>query len=292
MNKRDGREKVFIPLFSALAFGLYPAATQLAYKHGGNASFVIIVTTFARAFALLLFCLIRKKRCIPERDSWRTVICGGFFQAISAVSLLGSLLFLPGPVTMTIFFTHTILLLFYLVLRREMKLTVSTALTTIVALIGVSLVVDVWHNTNSVQWQGVGLAMIASIATMSRLYVYGKQLHMSDPAVVGAQAFSVAALLTTCIAFISTPTSPTSLGGLLGVALSCLSLIFGTFTMFYGIAAAGSFRYSLTIKIEPAFTAMFSWLVMDQTLVSTQYMGILLVIASLIVYQLVEVGSR
>lgn len=185
-----------IAVLAAIAFGLYPAAAKMAYADGANASFVIIVTTFARAFALSLFCLLTHKPILKSEGAVMLALSGGFFQAISIFGIIGSLAYLPGPVTITIIFTHTIMLLLFMAYRGEVTLTPLALITTLAALFGVSLVVDVWTNAHNLSLPGIALALLASIATMSRLYVFGKQVQQAEPAVVGARVFGCAALFT------------------------------------------------------------------------------------------------
>lgn len=279
---------VTITILSAIAFGLYPAAAKMAYANGANASFAIIVTTFARALALALFCLATAKPLSPTLHERRTVISGGFFQALSIFGIIGSLAYLPGPVTIIIMFTHTIMLLLFMAYLGELKLTRVAVLTTLSALLGVSMVVDVWHNFYNLSLIGVSLALLAAVATMSRLYVFGKQVQNTDPAVVGARVFSVATVFTLLLVPVIPPLPPTTSTGYLWIALCCLSLVLGTFGMFYAIAKSGAFKFSLMIKLEPVFTALFSLLIANELLNSYQYIGMAVVIGSLVSFQLLQ----
>lgn len=58
--------------------------------------------------------------------------------------------------------------------------------------------------------------------------------------------------------------------------------------MFYAIAVSGAFRFSLTIKLEPAFTALFALAISGELLNPHQYLGIALVVGSLIAFQLLQ----
>ena len=275
-----------ISLFAAFAFGLYPAAAQMAYKEGANSTFVILATTFSRAAALSAFCFFRNLPILPRSGQWASAWTGGFFQSLSIFGIIGSLVFLPGPVTIVIIFSHTILLLFFLGLKGEEKLGPFVLAVTALALFGLSLVVDVWNHLERVDYRGVGLAFLAALATMSRLYVFGRQTLEDHPAVVGARVFSFAFLFTLLLPAFFAVELPTNAAGYSWTALCCLSLVVGTFAMFYGIALLGSFQFSLMVKLEPIFTALFSIVIMKQYLNFSQYGGIALVMGSLLVYQL------
>ena len=277
-----------VPIIGAMTFGLYPACIQAAYAEGANVSFVVITTTFFRALTLAIFCLLTSKSILPRPGDLRPFLSGGFCQALSIIGILGSLMFLPGPVTVILMFTHTIMLLFYMAYRGEIRLSTLAVLSTLCALFGVSLVVDVWHHLHNLPWIGVGLAMMSAFATLTRLYVFGKQTQHTNPAVVGAQTFLMATVCTLPLAFFMAPLPPQSWLGIAALSGSCLSLALGTFAMFYGIWLVGSFQFSLMAKLEPVFTAIFSFLILGQVLNFWQYIGMALVIGSLVAYQYFE----
>lgn len=286
------KAKHIIPIAAAVAFGLYPATSQLAYQEGANAIFVILVTTFFRAGALVCFCALSGKPLLERGVNWRPFLMGGFLQAASIFGIIGSLVYIPGPVTITLVFTHTTMLLLFMAARGEVRLDRVVVRTTLVALFGVSLVVDVFGNLNNLKWVGIGLAVVAAVVTMGRLYVFGQELKSIDPAVVGARMFSIALLFLLALLLFDGPVPPHSGLGYLAVALSSLSLVLGTFGMFYGIALVGAFQFSLLLKLEPVFTALFSWFVLSEVLNLSQYLGMLLVVASLIVNSYHEAKKR
>lgn len=283
---------LIIPIAAAASFGLYPAASQLAYQEGANAIFVILFTTFLRAASLVGFCVLSGKPLLEKGVNWRPFFAGGFLQAASIFGIIGSLVYISGPVTITIVFTHTTMLLLFMAAKGEVRLDRVAILTTLIALFGVSLVVDVFGNLGNLKWIGIGLASLAAVVTMGRLYVFGQELKSIDPAVVGARMFSIALLFLLALVLFDAPVPPNSGLGYLGVALSSLSLVLGTFGMFYGIALIGAFQFSLLVKLEPVFTALFSWFVLSEILNPSQYFGMLLVVGSLIVYSYYEAKSQ
>lgn len=284
-NRKKG---LWIGALAALSFGLYPACAKMSYDAGANSTFMILLTTFSRAFSLTLFSLLIGKRVLPNRDELPSVVSGGFFQSLSIFGIIGSLVYLPGPVTIVIIFTHTILLLFFLALKGEQRLDSNVIGVTLVALFGLSLVVDVWGHLHGLNPVGIVLAFLASFATMSRLYVFGKQTQVDHPAVVGARVFSCASFFTLGLLVFSPALPPVSGVGMCWALLCCFSLVFGTFAMFYGIALLGAFQFSLIVKLEPVFTAIFSLLISKEYLALSQYLGMALVLGSLLVYQFLE----
>jgi drug/metabolite transporter (DMT)-like permease len=196
-----------------------------------------------------------------------------------------SLLYIPGPLAIIIVFTHTLMLLFFMAWRGEIKLDVLNIMTTISALFGLTLVLDIWHLQSKTHWIGMGLAFITALSAVSRFYVYGKQTRERHPIVVGAENFLVAAILTLLVLLFQTPKLPSSMSGYAFVIVSCASIAFANFCMFYAISILGSFQYSLMAKLEPIFTSLFSVLLLKEILGLHQYFGIGLVVGSLAGYQ-------
>jgi drug/metabolite transporter (DMT)-like permease len=283
---------IIVTVSSAIVFGLYPPTIQYALREGANSSFTIIVSTFFRALSLVAFCIFQGYKVLPQRREIATYVRGGFFQALSIFGILGSLAFIPGPITIIIMFTHTIILLLFLAVTGEQKFNKLSVISTLCAFIGVSFVVNVWQGSAStLDPKGVVLAVVAAVATASRLYVFGKQVRDTNPGVVGARIFLVTFLFSLLLLLIETPTLPSSLQGLSWFGLACSSLALGTFGMFYAISLLGSFRFALLIKLEPVFTAIFSFLILKEILLPIQYIGMGLVILSLVSYQMIE-GRR
>lgn len=277
---------------AAASFGLYPSAAKLAYADGANQSFLIITTTFARAGALLLAALLEKRTLLEIYKKSGEAIWSGFLQAVSIFGIIASLLYIPGPVMITIIFTHTIMLLFLMAYKGEIRLTWLALGSTLAALVGIGLVVKVHSHFAGVHKGGLLLAFIGAIATTSRFYSFGNQVKETAPSVVGARSFAYAALFTLLLAFIQTPAAPQSPTGLYWVGACCLSLSLGSVVTFYAMSLIGSFRLSLTMKLEPIFTSMYAILLMHEILDPLQYFGIGLVVSSLLVFQYFDSRSK
>jgi drug/metabolite transporter (DMT)-like permease len=283
MNKET--RGIIITGLSAIAFGLYPSTAKLAYMEGANSVFVIIVTTLIRALFLVTICLFQKKTFQIKDKNARAILLAGFFQAGSIFGIIASLVYLPAAVTITLVFTHTTMLFLLLAYKKEADLNAITLFTTVAALFGVSLVVDLWNTQSEVSIFGLFLASLAAVATTIRLYMFGRQLEKGDPAVVGAHIFTAAFLFTLLFMFYQWPVAPISSIGYLWVIVSGLALAVPTYGMFVGISLIGSFRFSLILKMEPIFTALFAVLIVGEILKPVQYFGMALVIVSLVAYQ-------
>lgn len=278
---------LLIAVFAAVAYGVWPAAVRGMYANGANPVFALLVMTWMRGLSMAIFCLATRKPMFSSPRDIRQGITGGIFQAITLISVYLALTYISGPLMIIIIFSHTLMLLFYMAWRGEIRLDAFTVVTTAIALAGLSLVLDLWHKQPSGNWWGILLSFIGALATVSRLYVYGHQTQERHPIVVGAENFMTAAILVSFAVFYELPHAPTATGWgyalLGGVALSA-----ATAAMFYGIMLMGSFRWSLLAKMEPVFTSLFSAYFVNEVLALRQYVGIAIVLSSLTLYQIVD----
>ncbi len=178
-------------IFSALVFALYPSATRAVYENAGNAFFIILFTTFWRAFTLFGFCLIKKHSLFANKQDTKSAVINSVFQATSIIGILGGMMYLPGAIVIVILFTNTLILYLVYAFKGKEPLNVLTIMSITVALIGLGLVLNVYDNFQGIHMGGLALAFMASIATASRLYSFGNLVKTRNPAAVGAETFTL-----------------------------------------------------------------------------------------------------
>lgn len=278
-------KRVLIILSASILFGFYPPAARGAYADGANSVFIILLTTFIRGLSMAGLCLTSKQRLFANKKDAAIALRSGFIQALSIVGILWSLVYLPGPVTIILLFTSTLMLLFFMWLKGEVEVNTWLFVTTAACLVGLTFVVDLWHTKTSNDFIGYALAMLGAGATASRLYIFGKLTKSKPPMVVGAETFLCAFLFLLVLPIYQAPILPHSMAGW-GWAILCAgTLSLGSVAMFYGIAKVGPFYFSLYNKMEPVFAAIFSALLIGEILKTSQYIGIVIVIVSLVTYQ-------
>lgn len=282
----------FLAVLTAILFAFYGPSTRGLYADEGNASFIILFTTFFRAVCLWLVCIWRGQKIFTTSRACLMALVGGVVQALSIVGILGALIFLPAPVMQIILFNSTIILMFIAVAKGDTQLSVNNILTTLITFIGLTFVVNFWNAEMSYEPMGFALATQAVLATAARVYVYAEQTKTRDPSVVGAENFIVAFVLLCVLPFFQPPELPETLQGWGFTGLATVSLVAGTFGLLYSLAHIGSFRVSLILKSEAVFNAVFSVLLLGEILLWPQYAGMLMVILALTVYQLIELRRQ
>lgn len=289
MKNKNINLGILLLICAAASFGFYPSMAKLAFKEGVNQSYLIICTTGVRAIALILFAgLVQKHAFKGILDFSRDSIVSGLLQALSVIGIIASLEYIPGPVMITIVFTHTIMLLIYSACKGRLVLSTSAVATTIAALVGVSMVVDLYSNFANVNVIGVCLAFIGALATASRFYAFGELAKTIPSVIVGARALSYATLFLLCLIYFQEPRGPTSQISFFYVFGCALSLAVGSILVFYTLSLMDIFRISFILKLEPIFTSIYAIAMLGEILKPVQYLGIFLVLLSLILYEYFE----
>lgn len=279
---------ILVAIATAAVFGFYPPAARAAYADGVNPVFIILFTTFWRASSLALFCLGTRKPFFQSKKNIKFALINSVFQTASTIGILGGMQFLQGPVVITIVFSSTMMLYFFLVLSKQERLTWTTLTPMIAAFVGLSFVVNVYDKLDNFSLLGILLSFMAAIATVFRVYNYGKILKENNPMVIGAETFLFTLLLSCLLFLYQTPALPQSEEGWIWAGICAASLSLGSFGMFYGIALLGAFKFSLFSKLEPVLGAVFSVLLIGEILLVSQYVGMVIVISSLVAYQILQ----
>jgi drug/metabolite transporter (DMT)-like permease len=277
-----------VAIFSAMIFGVYPSAAKAVYADGGNIVLVVLATTFVRFIALYIVALIMREKPFPKNSQNRMAYIAGFFQALSVIGLMGGAYFLPASVVIIIMFTYSLMLLFVSVWRGDMALNIVNITATILGLVGLALVLNVFDATNTYSLVGIGLAFMAAIATCIRVYIFAKQGQARSPVVVGAEIFFIASILLIPLMIWETPQLPQTDYGFVMLAVCCASLALASFGMFYGAAMLGAYKFSIVMKLEPLFTVLFGIYLLNEFLVPAQYIGMALVLLSIISIQMID----
>lgn len=144
------------------------------------------------------------------------------------------------------------------------------------------MVLDIGSAHNADSLYGYLLALLAAVTTAIRAQIFATEGQNQPPSVVGAQSFFIASLCVLGLLLYEFPVMPESSYGYGMLMAACVSMILGTCGMFYGFAYLGAYRYSMAAKLEPICTTLFGILIVNDLLSPLQYIGIAIVVGSLI----------
>lgn len=276
---------ILIVVAGAILYGLYPPISRALYNDGANFIFVVLGLNLFRLTALLIASKPYWRYLWPSKGQRGIVLLGGLCQATSVLCIILSLKFISGPVMIIIIMTHSLMLLFYTNLTGERALDFNSLATSITALIGLTLVLNLWTAEQTTNLTGILLACIAAVAVAIRQQAFSQQSNSKHPSLIGAQTYIITATVLIIIACFYPPTLPHNPISYAWLGLGGITMSIATLCTFYAIAHLGAFTLSMIGKVEPIFTALFSVLLINEVLETSQYIGILVVIASLLVFQ-------
>ncbi len=279
---------ILVTVGAAVIYGFYPAATRGLYAEGGNAIFLTMLSLFARALVLVVYCLATQKKLFSSREHIKAGVINGAYQFMSIGCILWAMTYLPGPVVVTIMFSYATMLYLYMVIRGEEPYSMSTLGTVIAAFAGVAMVMNVFHTDGLTSIKGAAIAFVSAVVVAARIYKFGAAFKTLNPAVVGAETFICAFAFSCILPFFGPVLLPHTDMGWGWATLSSASLALGGFAALYGIALLGPFKFAFFIKLEPVFGAILSAVLIHEILGVTQYAGIALVVGSLLAYQLMQ----
>lgn len=276
---------VVTALLVACAFATNSALARMAYEGGSNAVSVLTVRTAIALVALLvLLRVMRLPFTLPLRQRL-SALALGVLLAIYSYGLLGSIQYVPLAVGLVTFYTYPLLTaLASAALGRE-HLSPITLVMLLVALYGLTLVLDLEHApANPI---GIAHALAASV-TFTALLLLSDRLrgdgdsrpitaHMLITAVI---AYVAASVVTGAFAL------PQTQLGWIGFIGCPVFFSFGFIALFEAVRLAGPVPAALVLSIEPVISALLGYLLLAQTLTSWQTVGVALVVGAIVAARL------
>ncbi|MDD3182712.1 MAG: DMT family transporter [Alphaproteobacteria bacterium] len=276
---------IAIASVATILFGMGPPFSRAAYADGANAVFMALVTMFFRGLFLVGYCRWKHLKLFESRRTLKITVTGGFFHALGMAALFGALVTLQAPIALMILYLFPLGLLLFLAARGEQKLTALLIGLVFAALLGLSFVLKVWEVDGEISWVGIAFALVAAFGVGARIFIHGKQMETQIPSIVGAENFIVAFCFTLLLVFWNMPILPQTVGGYVWAGLCALVFGLGSLLSFYGMSLTGPFFWGFFGKLEPVYAALFAALFFGEYLSSSQYVGMAIVLASLLIYQ-------
>jgi drug/metabolite transporter (DMT)-like permease len=271
---------------SALSFGSISVLTVLLTSAG-----VPLVTAMAWRYvlgALLLFGLIGigQLRSIPSQRIFQLLLIGGVGQALITYLSLYALEFIAvGPLAF-LFYTYPAWVALLAAVRKTEKLTPIRVMALSLALIGVTVMVGT-SATERLNPTGVLLALASAL--LYSVYLPSlDHLQREIPALVStflliagaAVSFIVGALVTGRLYL---PTGLTVWSNIFLLAL--VSTVIAFSTLIKGLSFLGPVRTAIIATVEPFFTALLGFAVLENQLTVTTLVGGVLIAAAVLLIQ-------
>jgi drug/metabolite transporter (DMT)-like permease len=276
-----------LAVVSAVTFGLSGPFAKALTDAGWSANGAVLVRMGgAAAVLLVILALIRPGVLAAVRaDGPALVLYGVLAVAGVQVAFFNALLYVPVAVALLLEFLGPILVLAWVWLVRRQRLGPRTLLGAVVALFGLSLVVQIWTGVE-LRWEGIAWGLAAAVCQASYFLVADRAGSSTPPLVLAGVGMTLGTVVVALLGVvgvlpivIDTATTGVLLAGVdVGwpLAATLLVLISSVIAYLAGVAAIariGAPRGSLVALLEVVASAVASWLLLGQVPTPVQAVG-------------------
>jgi drug/metabolite transporter (DMT)-like permease len=247
---------------------------------GGAAVILLVVLAVTRPGVLAAI----------RADSPALVLYGVLAMAGVQVAFFNALQYLPVAIALLLEFTGPILVIAWVWLVRRQPPSRRTLVGAAVALLGLSLVVQVWSGFG-LRAEGLAWGLAAAVCQASYFLVADRAGSTTPPLVLAGVGMTVGAVVVALLGVvgvlpivIDTAASPVLLAGVdVGWPMAALLLVVVSSVVAYltgvaAIARIGASRGSLVALLEVVASAIASWLLLGQVPTAVQAVGGVLIL--------------
>ena len=282
---------IIFVLLGALAIGIMPSAAKVAYQEGANPMAAIVVRSLIGVVGIGIYMKLTR---IRFGVGWNTVGYSSFSGAMQSLSSLGimfSLAYMDVSLAVLIIFCFPFIVAAFTHFSGSSKISGMVLLCFCVAMVGLSLVLGV--KGSSVSLTGIMFAVIGMVSTAAMVLTVAKLSSRIGPIPANffmtgwtSLYFLIVVAIGPLIGLIDEPALPETVRGWVALFGVGVSFTLGYVLFFIGAAIIGSTRASMLSIMEPVLIILTAMLLIDERLSSTQWVGLILVIVSLMIIEL------
>ncbi|WP_300018892.1 DMT family transporter [Pseudonocardia sp.] len=284
-----------LALVSAVAFGLSGPFAGALIAAGWSATGAVLVRLGGAAAILLVVIAVTRPGVLAalRADGPALLLYGVLAAAGVQVAFFNALQYLPVAIALLLEYLGPILVIGWVWLVRGQPPSARTVLGAVIALVGLSLVVQVWSGLG-LRVEGVVWGLVAAVCQASYFLVADRAGSTTPPLVlagvgmtIGTVVVALLGLLGALPIVVGTDVTGVVLAGVdVGwpVAATLLIVVSTVIAYLTGVAALariGATRGSLIALLEVLVSAVASWLLLGQVLTPVQALGGALILAGL-----------
>ena len=278
---------VFV-LLGALAIGLMPSAAKIAYQEGANPLAAIILRSVIGIIGVSIYLLIRRQSFGFSHAALNAGIVVGIAQAFNSLGIMASVAYIDVSVAIVIISCFPFWVAIYNHLTGASRLTLPMLICFFLALAGLVLLVG--FNLDTINPTGLYLAIMGMFAMAVMVLVVSSLSSQIGPVAANLHMtgwttiyFLLIAFLIPQTGWIDAPMMPDSSKGWVAILATGISFTFGYILFFVGAGYIGTTKASMLSISEPALIVLVAVMLLDEWLEPIQWLGLSLVIASLMV---------
>jgi len=287
VGRDRARAGLALALVSAVTFGLSGPFASALIGAGWSANGAVLVRLGGSAAILLAVVAIVRPGVLAALrvDAPALVLYGVLAMAGVQVAFFNALAYLPVTVALLLEYTGPILVIGWVWLVRRQPPSVRTLMGAGVALLGLTLVVQVWSGVG-LRWEGLVWGLVAAVCQASYFLIADRAGSVTPPLVlagvgmtVGAAVVALLGLVGVLPIVVDTAAAGVLLAGadvgwpVVATLLVVVSSVIAYLTGVAAIARIGAARGSLVALLEVVASALASWALLGQVLAPAQAAG-------------------
>jgi drug/metabolite transporter (DMT)-like permease len=270
-----------LALASASLYGLNIGYARLASFDGVSGSTLVIYRVLLMLALVAGFALATRRSLAAAREEWGTLALLGVSTTLIGVCYLSSVAFIPVTVAVVVFYTFPSLIVFASPFVEGTRLTPVLLGTAALALVGVVLVVG--PAFQGLDWRGMALAFVASIAAATQFFSAARCRRTGVVAKVFWVHLFVLPAATLIAAVTGSFAPPSSL--LLSpypAAMTIGGYLVGFVLQFMALGRISAVVAGIVYCAEPVVAALTSTVILGEVLAPLQLFGGALVLAAIV----------
>lgn len=282
-----------LALASAVSFGLSGPFASALIGAGWSATGAALVRLAGAAVILLVLLAVVRPGVLAalRADGAALLLYGVLAMAGVQVAFFNALQYLPVAVALLLEYTGPLLVIAWVWLVRRQPPSARTVAGAGVAVVGLSLVVEIWSGTG-LRWEGLAWGFAAAICQASYFLVADRTGVTTPPLVLAGVGMTVGAVVVALLGLVGAlplVVDPAATGVVLAgvdvgwpvaaALLVVVSTVVAYLTGVGAIARIGASRAALVALLEVVASALASWLLLGQTPTPVQVLGGALILA-------------
>lgn len=270
---------IVILLIIAVTFGANHIAARTAFDHGTS----VVTGVFARSLftAAAVFALLRLQgvRLALSRALLGRAALIGVVLAVQSYCLYSAVAQIPVALALLAFNTFPVMLALITLAAGRGRPSRRVAIAMPVALIGLSIALDVWGTPIG---PGVLWALAAGLAFATALFLTDLWLKAMDGRLRSALFMATIALIVAVIGGAAGAfRAPADATGWLGVALLSVFYALAITSVFVVLPKMGSANYAVVLNFEPIALLALAWIFLGQAVTPVQIIGALVTVGAI-----------
>ncbi|MFT5114264.1 MAG: drug/metabolite transporter (DMT)-like permease [Parasphingorhabdus sp.] len=288
---------IVLVLLGALAIGIMPSAAKIAYQEGANPLGAILLRSLIGVLGIGVYILLRKDSFNIGWPAFRFSSFTGVMQSLNSIGIMGSVAFIDVSLAVLVIFCFPFWVIIYNHFWGQTRMTSIVALCFVAAIAGLGLALGV--KIDSIDGTGLWLAVMGMFSMAAMVITVSRASENIGPIPANffmtgwtSIYFLVIVWLAPELGWMDAASYPESTKGWLAILATGISFTLGYVLFFLGAVIIGSTRASMLSISEPILIILVAIFLVDEWLSPVQWLGLMLVIASLLVIELPSIRVR